>query len=202
MKGTTTAPLWFVAGGQSFEDYQQFGGGAALFRAYLDRRAADSLKTECQVKRSEAALRDASPLSHEYISALEERLLLRILEELDPIIRDLLCLCDEPVAPEKQLRVLRRALRIGRGRSRQDVESMRRRESAIEQWEAAYRTMLSTGTAKSERAIAQEIANRLGITSRAAWGYWADLKKQNLALRRMTREVREQVRRGVIVHFM
>jgi hypothetical protein len=194
----TDAPLWFGPGGSDLELYRRFGGGAALFRAYLKRREADQLKAYRRRQENLSTLQTAPALGPDYIAVLDELIMSHILEELDPLIRDLERFCDDPGPTDEQLRALRQALRIGRGRSPHDVARARQRENAIQWWHSAYRQMQNTMMLLSDRAIAHEIADRLRISPRAAWGYWQQLKKSDPLIEATAQRIREHIRRHAI----
>jgi hypothetical protein len=195
VSGKTDAPLWFGAGGSALELYRRFGGGADLFRAYLNRRDADRQKANARREEKAAMLQTAPPLGADYMAALNELIMSHILEELDPLIRDLLNFCDSPQPVDDQLPDLRQALRIGRGQSPHAIALARQREDALLQWNAAYQHMHNTMTLQSDRAIAHEIAEKLGITPRAAWGYWDQLKKAAPSIAESAQQIRASVKR-------
>ena len=47
-------------------------------------------------------LKTAPPLGAGYMTALDELIMFQILEELDPLVRDLLSFCEKPGAADEQ----------------------------------------------------------------------------------------------------
>ena len=183
-------------GGKALEGYKSHGSGVFLLRAYLEAREAVQKKNEARREKLLITLLTATPLQDKWNAAIQELIMLSILLKLDLIIRDLLTNCEDPGVGDDQLKALRGALRIGRGRSFHDVAQLSRAERSIGYWVTAYRTMHYTGTLKSERAIAKEIAKELGISPRTAFNYWQKEKKARPSIAKYARVVRGRIRRA------
>ena len=156
--------------------YMGHGGGIELFRAYVGQRRAvrqakEQRKSEI-IKAMEAGL---SPEAFE--QAASELLEMRILEELDPVIEDLLKFCKNPGQKDDQLPNIRSALRIGVRRAPSDSEKAERKWAIQQRWIDAYLAMQETGAVRSENSIADEIAKDFGVTRRTAINHWNDKKK-------------------------
>jgi hypothetical protein len=181
-------------GAHDLELYLRRGNGDALLRAYLRRREADGPRWQA---RFEELIAQAGQLPFSGSDEDSgELMMLCTLCCLDAIAEDLLRCCENPGPQESQLATLRRALRIGRGQSAHDRQAARRRERAIERWQAAYRDMARTNVVRSDRAIAIDIASKLRITSRAVLGYWQQLKKDDPSIEKMAQQIRLYAKRS------
>jgi hypothetical protein len=139
-------------------------------------------------------------------AARAELIMLHILGDLDQVIRDLLKFCKRPGPEDDQLPNLRSALRIGRGRSTQDVKLFKQRQAAIALWIQSYLDMQNyhslksprkrskTKFYKSERAIGSEVAAALNIGLRTVLRYWAQFKQQEPHQGKWTSEIAMRAR--------
>lgn len=192
MSAKTSVPLsslWSGPGTEDLERYSRLGGGDALLRAYVKRREADRDEIYLRCVKQIEFLQKEPATSVEREATLKSLMMEFILAKLDPVIQDLLKFCEAPGPKDKQLEALRRALRINRGQSPADIRSARRRERALHRWSVAYREMARTSVLRSDRSIAREIAKKLRITPRAAWGY----KRKDAATEFLGNFVREYV---------
>ncbi|CAG2136051.1 hypothetical protein [Cupriavidus numazuensis] len=168
------------AGSAALTKYRAHGGGIELFRAYIDRRKADQ---QANLQRKTEVIEALNPTGGTGIpvDAFErltsELTMLQILEELDPVIKDLLRFCMNPGLGGDQLPNLRSALRIGGdGHAPSDSEQAERKWAVQERWIGAYLTMQETGIYRSQNDIARDIAKALGVSQRTAINHWTDKK--------------------------
>lgn len=180
-------------GAHDLEQYLRRGNGDALLRAYLRRREVDSSRWQARFEELVGQIGGLEPPGSAEDSG--ELVMLTALYCLDAILRDVLRFCEKPGPQESQLTALRKALRIGRGQSAHDRHVARRRELAIERWQAAYRDMVRTNVVRSDRAIAIDIAAKLRITPRAVLGYWQHLKKDDPSIEKMAQQIRLYAKR-------
>lgn len=169
------------AGSVALTKYRAHGGGVELFRAYAERRAADYQRNKEAEKRINDRLSNFGKTGipiREFEELCTERLRLQILEELDPIVGDILAFCESETEGDQQLRVLREALRIDRGHSPYDSALAEKRWEIEQRWIGAYLSMQDSLTYRSENDIAKEIANLAGVSQRTAINYWSDKKNR------------------------
>ncbi len=148
-------------------------GGIALFRAYIKHREANQ-KNYDQRKKALIKNCESGLALDEFEKNLAEVLLLNILEELDPIIRDLLTFCKNPGKPDDQLPNLRSALRIGKGHSPYDSDLKEKQWEVEMCWITAYLTMQDDRIYRSQSKIADEICQKLGVSKSTAIKHWKD----------------------------
>lgn len=177
MSSAYKASLWRRPGESDLELYSRLGSGMSLFRAYLSRRKASKPIARARHKELKSAMDAAAPIGREYFEAFDELIMLDTLEHLDQVVADLLKFCEKPGPTDGQLRKLRTALQIDRGRSPHDVALAERREKGIARWRAAHR--LSTLHPKSDATIARQIAKTLKVSQRTAWSYLEELKQRD-----------------------
>ena len=158
----------------ALDQYLGHKSGIDLFRAYVQRREADKIKTKNKIseliKRMEAGI----PIS-EFDEAISEVLHYRILEELDFVVQDLLRCCENSQTDkDAQLVNLNSALRIGKHHSPHDAELAKKRWECVQGWIDAYLRMQETQQYESQSSIAKQLAASLGISKTTAINYWVD----------------------------
>lgn len=170
------------AGGDSLTKYRAHGSGIELFRAYVERRRADKA-TNLERKRQVLATLTPSPgcgvSSEAYEQAASELVVIQILEELDPVIKDLLkfCTTTKKYSQDEQLVQLRAALRIGDTKAPDDAARIERKWKVQQAWIDAYLEMQKSLKFRSQNAIAKEIANECGVSQSSAIQHWNAFKK-------------------------
>lgn len=108
-----------------------------------------------------------------------ELVMIQILEELDPIINDLLRFCEQPKRDDVDPAVqLNSALRIGKHHAPNDSFNVETRWAIEQKWIDAYLAMQDGGDHKSVDKIAQEIAKSMSITKETARNHWNAKKKR------------------------
>ena len=164
-------------GHDALTKYRAHGGGTELFRAYVERRAADK---DCnQEKHAELLRRLNGPHGipiKEFEEAGTDLLRLQILDELDPIIRDLLTFCENQPKVDDQLVNLRRALRIGKGHAPIDSSMAEIRWEIQRRWINAFLEMQDTRHFVSENQMAKQISKALGVSVSTAVNHWREKK--------------------------
>jgi hypothetical protein len=184
-------------GGKALEAYMRHGSGIFLLQAYLKSRRAVQKETKTRKENNLITLLTAPPLRAKWNAAIDELVMFNVLDELDPIIRDLLKNCEDQGEDQgvggDPLKALRGVLRIGRGRSFSDVAKITRRQLVVGYWVSAYRTMDYSETLKSERVIADEIAKEVGISRRTAFNYWQQEKKSRPSIGSYAKETRDRI---------
>ena len=164
-------------GHDALTKYRAHGGGIELFRAYVQRRAVDK---ECnQEKHTELLQRlnssNGIPFK-EFEEAITDLLRLQILDELDPIIRDLLTFCENQPIVDDQLVNLRSALRIGKGRAPIDSSRAEIRWEIELRWINAFLEMQDTKHFVSENQMAKQISKALSVSVSTAVNHWREKK--------------------------
>lgn len=169
---------WSGGGHVDLNRYREHGSGVHLFRAYINRRAADEQKNgtrETAIKSKLAGWK----VEDGYTEDMAESVMLEILKELDPIIRDLLKFCEDPNSADDTLPKLRGVLRIGKGLSPYDVDLDRKEKHGVYLW---YRTYVAMENGeipfKSMSATAKDIAKELEVSVRTAFNYWERAKRE------------------------
>lgn len=160
-------------GRKALDKYLAHGGGIDLFRAYVERRDADR-QTNAKIY-AETLKRMESPSglpSEEFECASLTILRHRILEELDPVIKDILKFCENQPPVDDQLPNLRSALRIGKGHAPIDSIRIKIKWEVQQRWIAAYMTMQDTRVYVSANKLAANIANETGISAATAINHW------------------------------
>ena len=159
--------------------YRAHGGGIELFRAYVERRAADK---DCNQEKHAKLLHRLNGSNGVPFKEFEEigtdLLRLQILDELDPIIRDLLTFCDNQPKVDDQLVNLRSALRIGKGHAPIDSSRAEIRWKIELWWINAFLQMGDTNIYRSENDIAEDIVNVFGVSKSTAFNHWRDKKER------------------------
>lgn len=168
--------------------------GIDLFRAYVARRNADQSISRERAARLIAQLESESGLSPEaHDAAYAELIMLHILEELDPIMAELVSFCDLPPGKDDQLAALRSALRLGKGRTPADAKRTWQRWRAIPLWIEAYDAMQKTCTNRSDRDIAREIGRKLGVDWRTALRHWEEFGRRATWQAAWVSHIRQQI---------
>ena len=160
--------------------YRVHGGGVELFRAYVQRREADKQVNRQRRELFEGRLPTPNKgVSHkEFDEAATELLWMDILDELDPIIQDLLKFCEKQIPVDDQLPNLRSALRIGKGYAPSDSLLPETRWRIEQRWVDAYLKMSRDGEYFSETKIKADIASCEGVSESTALNHWKALKKR------------------------
>ncbi len=179
MDGSDPA-IFKEAGCDAFMKYRYHKSGIELFRAYIERRTADSQRnTEKEQQIIERMNNPSGNPPDEYEEMTLELLRLHILKELDPIIKDLLTFCQKPpLDKDDQLPNLRSALRIGRGHTPSDSSRVEKQWEIERLWIKAYRDMETTRIYRSEEQILAEIAKAAGVGKTTALSCWRSLKER------------------------
>lgn len=163
--GKSNVDRWARSGHPDLIRYSRHKSGLHLFRAYLKQR--DHVRPVMEERKANAeSVAKASRPFEWYTTEIAELTMLAILDELDPVIGDLLRVCEDSSAidPATALRRLRHALRIGRGNSRHDAHLETTQRAAIYLWWQA----VNKKDHRSLSAIAGDIANQLSISKRTA----------------------------------
>jgi hypothetical protein len=169
-------PLNRPAGLVSLAKYMGHGGGMELFRAYVEQRRAT--RQANSDRKAEIIQAMSSGLSIEASRQADGDLLeIRILEELDPVIEDLLKVCAGKTQGNERLVELHSALRIGDGRAPSDSTQTEYKWAMQQRWIDAYLIMQETGIFRSENSIADEIAADFGVSRSTAINHWREKKK-------------------------
>lgn len=195
---------WMKGGYPDLARYKEKNGsGMHLFRAYLNRRKADRQQDETRkgllkAKRAEAERGRGKLTEDEAVELLK----LDILAALDPVIADVLKVCEKgKLDSNKALSELRSALRIGRGKSQYDAVLDKKRHAAIYLWLRAFTD--STTVFRSPSATATVIAKELKISKRTALNYLAREvrlekgQRKNPVLEHIAGEAASRARGGV-----
>lgn len=179
------------AGSDALARYRAHGGGMELFRAYVERREADEDLNREKRSQLEAAFPKAGegiPVE-EFTRLTAELLRMSILDELDPIIRNLLQFCENQPSVDDQLVELRRALRIGKGTAPNESKAKERSWHIEKEWISAYVNMSETREFRSVDAIANEIANAMNISITTAKNYWNKKTRREPWVERWANEI-------------
>lgn len=167
-------------GSQALKEYLTHGGGAELLRAYVQRREADkeNTKTRWEELLGLISVPGTGLPPGQFYDVRREMLWLRILEELDPIIQDLLAFTESETHQDYQLSVMREALRINKGRSPYDNRLAVQRWDVERRWINAYLNMQETSQYRTENVIAKEIAKASGVSIGTASNHWKGLRQR------------------------
>lgn len=163
--------------------YRAHKGGIELFRAYTERRTADKERNEERERQIMERLNTpfiGIPFN-EHEELTRELLQMHIMKELDPVIQDLLKICEsqlKPTPPNELLVKLRNTLRIGLGHAPSDSARAEKQWEIEGLWIKAYLDMETTRIFRSESAIAEEIAKAVGMSKATVINCWNDLKER------------------------
>lgn len=162
-----------IPGHAALTRFRAHGGGMELFRAYVERRAADQQHTQDKQDRLKEQLdsQDGLPMD-EFWEALTELLRCNILNELDVVIGDILDFCENQPSGDEQLVALRDALKIGRFHAPIDSRRTETKWQCEMAWIELFRHRQDAGVFMTVDAMATEIANKIGISKTTALNHW------------------------------
>ncbi|MFM0031190.1 hypothetical protein PQR70_33740 [Paraburkholderia madseniana] len=156
-----------------------------LFRAYVERRSADH---QANLDRKAEIIATITPEAgcvvpiDVFERAGSELAMIQILEELDPIIQDLLGFCENQPEGKNQLSELRLLLKIDDGRAPRDSAQIERQWQIEQRWVEAYLEMQDSKEYRSEDLLSKQIAEGLPaaiqIGPRQVLNHWKDKKKR------------------------
>jgi len=171
---------WERGGHADLHRFSRHESGVHLFRAYLKQRAIAGPILQPRRARIHAALKSWS-FRDGYTAEIAEAAMLDVLDRLDPLIADVLRVCENSgrAGPATELKNLRHALRVGRGRSSYDAESETTRRAVIYRWWQ----VAGKKDPRSLSAIASDIANEFGISKRTALNHLKQGQAEHAALR-------------------
>ncbi len=146
-----------------------------LFRAYTERRNADKQENDSHLFELIKEIEGGTTLDR-FAAVANELVMLNILNELDPVIADLLKFCNNSGPGSEQLVNLRSALRIGKGHAPSDSAAEMLKREVQAQWIAAYNEMEAEVVHISENCIADKVAKATGVSRATAISHWRALK--------------------------
>ena len=180
------------AGAISLSKYRAHGGGIELFRAFVERRIADrqaNLDRKAQVIATITPKAGVGVPVDVFERARAELTALQILEEMDPIIKDLLKFCESAYPQDDQLPQLRSALRIGNQHAPDDSRKIDKKWAIQQRWIDHYLAMQSARKHVSQNLIARAIAKEFGVSPRTAINHWQEKTRSQTWQLRWARDI-------------
>jgi hypothetical protein len=152
------------AGAVSLPKYRAHGGGMELFRAYVERRNADqqaSLNRKAEIIATMTPEAGCNVPIDAFERAGSELVMIQILEEMDPIIQELLGFCENQPEGKNELSELRFLLKINDGHDPLASSQTERQWEIEQRWIAAYLQMQDSNEYRPENQLSKQIAESL-----------------------------------------
>ncbi|UTH72240.1 hypothetical protein [Chromobacterium sp. IIBBL 290-4] len=188
-----------TAGAEELTKYRETEGGLYLLRAYAARRETDKSESAARLQ---AVIAEITPepggsIAIDVFERLHaEMVRLMILDELDPLIKDLIkVISNQGLSGSDLFTELRAALRFGKGHTPSDAQTREKVRKIQAAWVQSYIKMEETGIYETEHAIAKRIAPENGFSVASAKNYLNKLMEDPI----QERWIEQIIERALIV---
>lgn len=165
--------------GDNLSRFKLSGDGWHLFQAFILWRNA-TVASATERKAAILAEMESAPGMpiQGFEAASTEFLGLDILENLTPVITDLLDFCGSDMDDNAKLTALRDALRIGLFHAPSDTKTKETKRKCVALWIAEYGALERDAAFVSETAIARRVGKQCHVSYKTALTYWHNFLKE------------------------